>query len=246
MKILVNASNYSEKFISLTNALQGNSTLQVGFTNGKINSETISQFNPDILIHNSLENIQQFSSNKLIQLFLHEGVSTDFSNSFDINNLEPFIDRNLVKNPIREKRYECDIGLIGNPTFFNGEIIKYTNLAHKVKMFGGTPINIYCYTGAIPRINHSKVYASAKVSPYSVLEVKSRYYEIICSDGNPVIYKPGAADRFHEGMSRGLSGKRIKPEITKEEILKTHTNFNALKVVLNNVGLKRLAKSIGE
>lgn len=246
MKILVNVKAYSDKFVGLANALQSIPKVEIGFVNGSISSDIIQQFKPNLLVHNDLDNIEVFDKSNIFQILLHENQFTDHKLAYNIANIPPFIDTDLLNKVEEVDRYKCDIGIIGDLSLFNGELMRYLSFNYRTRIFNPSPTNTIFYNGSIPRRNYPSFYRSSKVSPFSIKDDPSRLYEIICSDGNPVIFDPDKVEKFHTDIQNGLDGGRAEIFISKEEILSKYTSIHMMKLILDDLGLQHISSLLGK
>lgn len=245
MKILINQKTYSEKFVSITNALYTIKNLTIGHANGQLDEESLISFAPDLVIHNDQDSIDKFRKYKFIQLYLFENNPNDQVPSFNIGTIGPVVDITILNNIKKHERFKSDIVLFSNPSLFDNEILFYSSLNFSLKIFSDRPIRMPQYCGTVRRDEHSSYYLGAKASPWSFREDMSRLYEIVASDGKPVIYN-GDASNFHNDINKRMSGIDIFYDIPdKKTILDKFSNRTCLNKILRSNKLNKLANLMG-
>lgn len=231
MKILLYSNGYSEKFIGLSNTIN-KTKHEIGSVVGQLNETDLETFAPNLVLYYSKQPIPLFDSKKFV--------------SINLDIKEPFIDTVLIENKKHKKYYESDITYIGDPKAFGDSLVKFFSLDYRVKIFNPQPLNLFCYSGMIPRDQFSSAYYSAKVCPVHHLET-DKLFEIICSDGNPVVFNKNTDHLDYTLMiNSALDGEKFDTGFTKEQILSNHTNHDVMSKILTAKGLAKLGKEVLE
>lgn len=242
MKILINQETYSEKFLCLTGAIQNSESVELGFINGPLTTDAIFSFQPNLILHNSPHLREKLNLQKIPNvLFTNEKVSGQ--NCVDMVSVGPCVDVQLFQDVQTKERYECDLVFFGDIGVFDEELLEYAGGDHRLRIFNSMAINIPYYCGDLIKTEHPHCYRSAKCSPFSIKEDRSRLYEIILSGGVAAIYDPSSPESFHRDVSRVLSGQKVSVDVEKSEIMSC---FNTVKMgkILRRLGFEELGKYV--
>lgn len=224
MKILVVIGNRDFRFISLARSLE-NCGIEIGVSNDP-RQEDIDSFSPDIIVHNT---------NKVI-------LSKAIMINPKVETLQPFIDLGGVKSAKYDSRFATDISYIGSADDFGQTFAKIVSLKRKLKVFYNVPTGGFNYAGLVALEDGPSVNKSSLVSLIPKEDLGYRELDIIASEGNPVKFEE--EDQFLSDIADGINGKRFTGKMSKEEIFKSHTNFDRMSVVLKDNGLTKLAEKI--
>jgi len=116
-------------------------------------------------------------------------------------------------------------------------------LGHNVKNFYSSPSMLSCYSGSVTMDKCWNIYKSAKVSPIPKNDIGYRELDVIISGGNPLKYRDH--DSFISEATKAIvNGKKFKQIHSKDEILSTHTNYERVSNIIEDMGFKAVAKKI--
>lgn len=240
---------YFESIISSLSKIQ-NKQFQIGFLSGEINTKMISEFRPDVIIHN-IENVDEFPINgDVISININE---TDGKNSFSFkkkgpNFLKPFV--TLKQSYVQKheiQKYSSDVVFIGSPLVLGDLLPFLSNSTNKLnfKFFTHTPYNMNGYCGLCDSNDYFKFYRYAKASIYTSLDAQ-RAMDIVIADGNPVLYDEKNVDKTISDLKAAVfeNKKHSIDGLTKDDIIKNETSFDRASQIFKAVGLNKLAQEI--
>lgn len=240
---------YFESIISCLSKIK-NKQFKIGFLSGEINAKMISEFNPDVIIHN-IENVDKFPVNKnVVSININE---TDNENSFSFkkhgpNFLKPFVTlKQSYVEPHEMPRYSSDVVFIGSPLVLGNLLPFLSNDANSLnfKFFTHTPYNMSGYCGLCDSNDYFKFYRYANASLYTSLDAQ-RIMDIIIADGNPVLYDEKNIDKTISDIKMAVfENKKYSVDgMSKEDIINNETSFDRASQVFKIVGLNKLAQEI--
>lgn len=224
MNFLVYSTQNDARLKWLTETLH--SSAQVGYCS-TIVEDDIKNFRPDVIIHDSI-------INPLPQI-----VGINFS-SLNLNGLEPFV--RLSSDDLSGNEYSYDVsyyGDISQGTPLNKAICSLSNHIDSLAVFHSKPFFVSFYRGDL--MNIRKLYNQSKVSISD--SDKYRLYDIIYSQGNPVVFNGETTDEFKDAVMESIKGKKYDG-VTRKEILAKHTNYDRMSDALKEIGMKTFASSI--
>ncbi len=222
---------------------------ECGYLSGEINHETISNFNPDVIIHN-IPNTNQFPiKNRAVSININE---SDSKNSFSLSNKKS---KNYIggfvhfrPSTVDEKdipKFSSDILYIGTPIVFGKLLNWIVNSSFNFKFFNHQPHNISGYCGMCNIDDYFKFYSNSKASLVSH-DDESRLMDIIAAGGNPIVYNGNnyeeCADKIHHAV---VDDAKYQVEgYSREDIISKHTSFDRAAFIFKTVGLNKIAEDI--
>lgn len=252
MKILCYRSTpdfYFEAIISCLSHIKSDK-FDIGYMSNEINSKTISDFSPDVVIHN-IENINKFPvADKSISININE---TSGENSFSFkqvgnNFLKPFVILKDIKIQENElAKFSSDVLYIGSPSIFSKALIFLTDPSNGInfKFFTNNIHNVNGYCGMCDTLDYFKFYNNAKASLAITNDVQ-RIMDIVVSNGNPVLFDIADNDGYIEKIKDAIY-KNKKYEVdgyNKEDIINNDTAFDRMSYIFKTVGLNKFSDEI--
>lgn len=254
MKILCYRSLPDFHFESIISCLSNikNTKFQIGYISGEINLKSISDFSPDVIIHNIKEADKFPIKENVISININE---TDGKNSFSFkkegpNFLKPFVTLKKVEvDEVDLDKFSSDVVYIGSPTIFKDLLSFLINEKNKIrfKFFTHVSHNINGYCGMCDSTDYLKFYNNAKASLVKDDDVQ-RIMDIVISDGNPILFNGSNYDECISLIKESLS-RDVKYSIhgyKKEDIIKNDTSFDRAYQIFRTVGLNKLAEEISK
>lgn len=249
MKILIYKNSSDFNFDSIVDVLS-QTKYQIGYMSGDIDTEAISKFNPDLIIHN-IPDIDSFpSQNNAISININE---TDHDRSFSFTNkksknyLEAFVslkDTSTTQDDL--PKFKTDVVYIGSPFVFNPvlKMIEEYRMDIKFKFFSLQPHNVKWYCGTCNGKDYFRFYKHAKCSIVQENDTH-RIMDIIAADGNPVIYQNGKPEEcFNQILDAVFHNKSMPRIYNRNDIITNHTSFDRTAHIFKTIGLNKISKNI--
>jgi len=222
MKTIIISERNDFRLHSLIAPLQR--MMEVGFMK-KYEADSYNAFNPDIVFTDEIH-------------FTPDGYELS-----KISTLKPFINFNVFREGVYTDKYKSDVSYIGPISDMDSSLILLHRLGHNVKNFYISPSMLSCYSGSVTMDKCWNIYKSAKVSPIPKNDIGYRELDVIISGGNPLKYRDH--DSFiSEAIKAIVNGKKFKQIHSKDEILSTHTNYERVSNIIEDMGFKAVAKKI--
>jgi hypothetical protein len=250
MKILM-LTDESDMFYHILLEALNNIDATVGHSSMDISDSDISQFDPDVIIHNS-EKTDVVKYKDAISIGVNEIDSPScfsYRNESSKNYIEPFI--RITDQDLHDVRYKSDIVYVGSPSLLPDCVSEFqSDSSINFKIIHNTNIPITNYCGACQFENYKKFFNMSKcvlVNKPSPEESKLSFklLDVIYSGGNPVIHD--SDDKFVEDIRDALDGKSFRGDfISKAEIEERYTNYDRMSDILLKIGLNKLSKMVLE
>jgi hypothetical protein len=249
MNILCYRHSHDSRFESILLVLS-KTKYNVGYSSGDLSEKNISEFKPDVILHN-IEDASTFPiKNNAINININEtesDTSFSFKNTQSKNYIDKFVDYkdcNVPQNQVN--KYQSDLLYIGTPIPFNSLLNKLVNYDPKIflKFFNHKPHNIIGYCGMCDARDYFKFYRHAKASLVEYNDM-NRLMDIIVSDGNPIVYDSNDDECIEKINQAVYSDKKFTVDgLTKESIIENHTSFDRTAKIFRTVGLNKVAEHI--
>ena len=240
MKILIINKNSDKKFNNLVSEpfSKIKDDIRVGFATSELSNKEISEFSPDIVIHNC----NVIDHDKSLNIFIKTNqnlVSRGSQFNFDISDIKPFI--TLHNKNFYDERYSCDLSYIGR----SSNVLKIAKMASDknlcFKVFGVNDIKISNFCSS--RFNICKTFKMSKISLVNNIHDA---YECIYNDGKPFIPKVDNRSDYYlpsfNELSELLTSSDIKED--KRSLINSHTNFDRISEIIKKSDLKVLSNKI--
>lgn len=246
MKILIYNQKQNPRFGSLVSVLEKIDCL-VGYMSGQISNQDISRFNPDIIIHD-IDNVIEFPyKGDFISININDTYSPSSFSLMDMNHpnyLSPFTKyKNL--NFENKAKYRSDVIYIGDPSVFGDTLYKIKDLNFKFFTDKLIPIKGYC--GICSSDSYYKLYNQSKACLVPPNESQYRLYDIISSNGTPVVFN-GNVDQFVDEIRACVNGLNVGIYnglgIDRASVLKNDTNFDRMSHIFSKIGLNKLSNMV--
>lgn len=252
MKILCyrgSSDFYFESIISCLSNIKSD-RFKIGYLSGEINTKMISDFAPDVIIHN-IEGVNKFpTSQNTVSININE---TDGSNSFSFkkqgkNFLKPFVNlKDIHINENEKVKFLSDVVYIGSPSQF-GDILSFLidkDSGILFKFFTHIPHNINGYCGMCDSADYFKFYNSSKASLVKH-DDKQRLMDITISNGNPIVFNKENHKECIESIKEAVfnNKKYTVPGYDSGSIFNNDTSFDRAYQIFKTVGLNKFADEI--
>lgn len=253
MKILCYRSSSEFHFESIISCLSNINSpkFQIGYLSGEINLKSISDFSPDVIIHN-IQGSEKFPvKENIISININETKgknSFSFKDKSSSNFLKPFVTLKQVHVDEAEiEKFKSDVVYIGSPTIFKDLLSFLTSEKNDIrfKFFTHVPHNINGYCGMCDSKEYFKFYNNAKASLVRENDIQ-RIMDIVISDGNPILFTGSNYDECIT-LIKDAVNKNIRYSIDgykREDIIKNDTSFDRAYQIFRTVGLNKLAEEI--
>lgn len=222
MKTIIISERNDFRLHSLIAPLQR--IMEVGFMK-KYEADSYASFNPDIVFTDEIH------------------FTPDAYDLSKISTLEPFINFNVFREGVYLDRYKSDMSYIGPISDMDSSMLLLHRLGYNVKNFYSSPSMLSCYSGSVTMDRCWDIYKSAKVSPIPKNDIGYRELDVIISGGNPLKYRDNNSF-ISEAIKAIVNGKKFKQIYNKDEILSTHTNYERVSNIIEDMGFKAVAKKI--
>lgn len=240
---------YFESIISCLSHIKSDK-FKIGYLSGEINTKMVSEFAPDVVIHN-IQDADRFPvKSNVISINVNE---TDGKNSFSFkkkgdNFLKPFVTlKEIQVNESDKDKFTSDVVYIGSPSQFSDVLSFLINPENKIafKFFTHIPHNVNGYCGMCDSADYLKFYNNAKVSLAKSEDIQ-RIMDITIADGNPVVFDGSNHEECIQLIKDAVfNGKRYTvPGYDKDSILKNDTSFDRTYQIFKTVGLNKFADEI--
>lgn len=250
MKILCYKNSNEINFDYLLNVIS-KTKHKIGYASGEIDSKALTEFNPDLIIHNIPDATEFPVKTKAVSININD---TDHDKSFSFTNplSKQYVgecvflrDLNISDNDIQ--KFQSDVIYIGSPAVFKDLLCFLTDAKSKInfKFFSHEPHNINGYCGVCNSLDYGKYYKYAKAS-IAIDKDKNRIRDIIISDGNPVLFDGANTSECISKIQKAISedARYTLVDFNKDHILKNHTIFDRAIQIFKNVGLTSIAEDI--
>jgi len=214
----------------------------------QMDTKSIYEFNPDVVIHN-IPDVEQFPvQGKCISVGFNdtEGVNCfTFTNENSSGYIAPFVSLKSIDVKDDEiDKYSSDVVYFGSPlTFETATSIIYEKKL-RFRFFSANAHNIYGYAGACNSNEYFKHYRHAKASIVNGFDI-ARLQDIVVSGGNPVVFSGDVTDFSNKISDAVYNNKKYDAEgITKKDILDNKTSFDASSRLFKQLGLNKISKDI--
>lgn len=252
MKILAYRYESNFNFEALLYALS-KTKYEIGYLKGEIPEKAISDFAPDIIIHN-IPDVTTFPIyNKAVSININE---TNADNSFPLkdkeskNYIKPFVSlKRSYPSESDIQKYSSDVMYIGSPSIFSDVLKFLTEPSNNIlfKFFTNTPHNINGYCGICNAEDYFKFYHYAKASLVEENDT-TRILDIIVSDGNPIVFNKlnteECIEKIKSSVEKGT--KYTIDGLTTEDIISKDTAFDRMSKIFKTVGLNKIAEEISK